>query len=62
MIRRKASVEAPFGTIKRQMGDGHFLCRGLPSVKAEMALSVLAYNLKRLMNVVGARALLGQPA
>ncbi|MBK82198.1 MAG: IS5/IS1182 family transposase [Gammaproteobacteria bacterium] len=62
MIRRKASVEAPFGTIKRQMGDGRFLCRGLSSVKAEMALSVLAYNLKRLMNVVGIRALLGQLA
>ena len=57
MTRRKASVEAPFGTLKRQMGDGRFLCRGLRSVKAEIALSTLAYNLKRVLNLIGIEVL-----
>ena len=62
MTRRKASVEAPFGTIKRAMGDGRFLCRGLSSVGAEMALSTLVYNVRRVINVVGVRQLLSQLA
>lgn len=60
MIRRKASVEAPFGTLKRQMGDGRFLCRGLKSVVGEAALSTLAYNLKRVINVLGVPQLLSR--
>ena len=45
-------VEHPFGTIKRAMNAGYFLCKGLESVRAEMSLTVLAYNLKRVLNLV----------
>lgn len=58
MTRRQACVEAPFATIKRMMGDGRFICRGLSSVKSEVALSTLAYNLKRLMNIMGNQAII----
>jgi transposase len=52
MKLRKALVEHPFGTIKRAMNAGYFLCKGLASVRAEMSLTVLAYNLKRVLNLV----------
>lgn len=52
MKLRKALVEHPFGTIKRGMGMGYFLCKGLASVRAEMSLTVLAYNLKRVLNIL----------
>jgi transposase len=52
MKSRKALVEHPFGTIKRGMGMGYFLCKGLESVRAEMSLTVLAYNLKRVLNIL----------
>lgn len=52
MKSRKALVEHPFGTIKRAMNAGYFLCKGLSAVRAEMSLSVLAYNLKRVLNLV----------
>lgn len=42
--QRKEIVEHPFGTLKRGMNQGYFLCRGLPKVRGEMSLSVLAYN------------------
>jgi transposase len=45
---RKALVKHPFGAIKHWMNQGHFLLRGLEKVGAEMSLSVLAYNMKRL--------------
>jgi hypothetical protein len=51
--RRKALVEHPFGTIKRSMNQAYFLTRGLSKVQAEMSLSVLAYNLKRAINILG---------
>jgi hypothetical protein len=51
--RRKAIVEHPFGTMKRGMDQGYFLLRGLPKVRAEFSLTVLAYNLKRVVNIVG---------
>ncbi len=57
MRRRRETVEHPFGTMKARMGATHFLTRTLPKVAAEMALSVLAYNLTRVMNIVGIRAL-----
>ena len=41
------TVEHPFGTMKARMGATHFLTKTLPKVAAEMALSVLAYNLTR---------------
>jgi len=58
MKRRAARAEHPFGIIKAMMGDGRFLCRGLKAVTAEMDLSVLAFNLKRAMTIIGARKLL----
>jgi hypothetical protein len=53
MRQRRETVEHPFGTMKARMGATHFLMKTLPKVAAEMALSVLAYNLTRVMNIVG---------
>jgi transposase len=53
MRQRRETVEHPFGTMKARMGATHFLTKTLPKVAAEMALSVLAYNLTRVMNIVG---------
>ena len=50
---RRCAVEHPFGTIKSWMGSTHFLTKGLARVKTEMSLHVLAYNLKRLMTLLG---------
>jgi transposase len=58
MARRKATVEHPFGTLKRGMDMGYFLLRGLERVGGEFSLSVLAYNFKRVMNILGAECLL----
>lgn len=53
MQLRQQVAEHPFGTLKRAMNQGYFLCRGLKKVNAEMSLSVLAYNLKRAINILG---------
>ena len=53
MLIRKQTVEHPFGTIKSWMGATHFLTKGLKNVSTEMNLHVLAYNLKRVMNILG---------
>ena len=53
MRRRRETVEHPFGTIKARMGATHFLMKTLQRVAAEMALHVLAYNLTRVMNIMG---------
>ena len=58
MRRRRETVEHPFGTMKARMGATHFLMKTLPNVATEMALSVLAYNLTRVMNIIGVRPLL----
>ena len=58
MRRRRETVEHPFGTIKARMGATHFLMKTLPRVAAEMALHVLAYNLTRVMNIVGIKPLM----
>jgi transposase len=58
MRRRRETVEHPFGTLKARMGATHFLMRTLPKVAAEMALHVLAYNLTRVMNIMGVKPLL----
>lgn len=50
---RMSLAEHPFGSLKQSMGASHFLTRGYPRVKTEMSLSVMAYNLKRAMNVLG---------
>jgi transposase len=57
MRQRRETVEHPFGTMKARMGATHFLTKTLPKVAAEVALSVLAYNLTRVMNIVGIRPL-----
>ncbi len=64
MRQRKALVEHPFGTLKQAMGATHFLTKRLPSVKAEMSLHILAYNMKRAINVLGAEKIIDalQPA
>jgi transposase len=59
MRQRRETVEHPFGTIKARMGATHFLMKTLPRVAGEMALHVLAYNLTRVMNIMGVRPLLG---
>ena len=50
---RKRTVEHPFGTLKQWMGATHFLTQKLNGVSAEMSLNVLAYNLKRVMKIIG---------
>ena len=51
--RRRESIEHPFGTIKQWMNQGAFLMRGLDKVRAEFSLTALAYNLRRVLNLVG---------
>jgi transposase/IS5 family transposase len=51
--RRRETVEHPFGTIKQWMNQGAFLMRGLEKVRAEFSLTALAYNLRRVLNLVG---------
>ncbi len=55
---RRATVEHPFGTIKAWMGATHFKTKTLEKVRTEMSLHVLAYNLKRVIAILGAGALL----
>jgi transposase len=50
---RRTTAEHPFGTIKRMTAGGRFLTRGIEKVRAEAALSVLAYNLLRAANLIG---------
>jgi len=58
MRRRRETVEHPFGTIKMRLGATHFLMKRLKNVKTEMALSVVAYNLTRVMNIIGVKPLM----
>lgn len=58
MRRRRETVEHPFGTLKMRMGATHFLMKRLPRVATEMALHVLAYNLTRVINMIGAKPLI----
>lgn len=55
---RRSSVEHPYGTIKSWMGSTHFLTKGLERAKTEMSLHVLAYNLKRLLALLGIATLM----
>jgi len=54
---RRQTVEHPFGTLKAWMGSTHFLTKTLPRVRTEMSLQVLAYNLKRALNIFGTQLL-----
>ena len=58
MRQRRETAEHPFGTLKMRMGATHFLMKRLPKVAIEMALHVLAYNLTRVMNIMGCRPLM----
>ena len=60
MRQRRCLAEHPFGTMKWMMGTPRFLPRGLTKVRAEFALSVLTYNLKRVIAIVGVKRLLEQ--
>ena len=55
---RRRTVEHPFGTIKAWMGHTHFLMRNLPNVKTEISLHIPAYNMKRVMAVLGTKPLM----
>lgn len=58
MTIRRCTVEHPFGTIKRMSGGGRFLTRGLRAVKAEAALSILAFNILHTVNAFGASVII----
>jgi hypothetical protein len=58
MRQRRETVEHPFGTLKMRMGATDFLMKRLPKVATEMAMHVLAYNLTRVMNIIGVQPLL----
>jgi len=55
---RRSTVEHPFGTIKQWMGATHFQMKTLKHVSTEMSLHVLAYNMKRVIKILGARQLI----
>ncbi len=58
MRLRKQLVEHPYGTIKHWMGSTHFLMKRLPNVQTEMSLHVLAYNMRRAINILGVPAMM----
>ena len=58
MRQRRETVEHPFGTLKARMGATHFLMKTIPKVATEMALHVLAYNMTRVMSIMGDRPLM----
>ena len=58
MKLRKMLAEHPFGTIKRHWDQGHFLTRKLPNVRTEMALTILTYNIKRTINILGVQKMI----
>ena len=58
MYIRRATVEHPYGTLKGWMGSTHFLTKTLDHVSTEMSLHVLAYNMKRVINLIGKKQLL----
>jgi transposase len=55
---RRQTIEHPFGTLKAWMGSTHFLTRTLNKVRTEMSLHILAYNMKRLIQIFGVRPLI----
>jgi len=55
---RRAAVERPFGTIKSWMESTHFLTKTIDRVSTEMSLHVLAYNMKRVMKLLGTHQLI----
>ena len=59
---RKSTVEHPFGTVKRGFDQGYLLLKGLRKVTGELGLTMLAYNLRRILGLVGTRGLMEQLA
>jgi len=55
---RKEIAEHPFGTVKRAMEAGHLLTKGIESVTGEFSLAFLAYNIKRVVNILGVKKLI----
>ena len=58
MTVRRSTAEHPFGTLKSWMGHTHFLMKRKQNVSTEMSLHVLAYNLKRMMAIMGIKPLI----
>jgi hypothetical protein len=58
MTIRRQTVEHTFGTLKLWMGAAHFLTKTLKNVRTEMSLQVLAYNMKRMINMFGVKPLI----
>ncbi len=58
MRQRRETAEHPFGTMKGRMGATHFLTKTLPKVAAEVTICALAYNLTRVMSIVGSMPLI----
>lgn len=58
MSLRRCTVEQPFSTLKASMGQTHFLKRRLKNIRTEMALNVLAYNIKRMVALIGIQGLM----
>ena len=56
--QRRELVEHPFGSIKQWMNQGAFLMRGLEKVRAEFSVTALAYNLRRVLTILGVSPLL----
>ena len=62
LAQRRMVVEHPFGSIKQWMNQGAFLMRGLENVRGEFSLTALAYNLRRVLNLVGFKQLMATVA
>jgi hypothetical protein len=58
MKLRKQLVEHPFGTMKRGMNQAYFLLKGINKVAGEMSLTVMAYNIKRVLSIVGVQEMI----
>jgi hypothetical protein len=58
MSLRRQTVEHTFGTLKSWVGATHFLTKSLPKVRTELSLHVLAYNLKRMIQMFGVQPLI----
>jgi hypothetical protein len=58
MRQHRETLEHPFATLKMRMGAAHLVMKRLPKVATEMALHVLAYNLTRVMNIMGIQPLM----
>jgi len=60
--KRQIMAEHPFGTIKRSWGFNYFLTRGIESTRAETHLAFLAYNLRRVINILGVKEMISRLA